>query len=60
MRESCVEKLNRLIEELGVRMGSLEQPKSPDQILEEANIKFNAIKKVMFDIIEQELDKFYK
>ena len=55
-----MEKLNRLIEELGVRMGSLEQPKSPDQILEEANIKFNAIKKVMFDIIEQELDKFYK
>lgn len=60
VREICVEKLNRLIEDLGMRMGSLRQPKNPQQILEEANMKFEAIKKIMFEIIEQELSRFYE
>lgn len=51
VREYCSDKLNRLIDDLLARMSNLKQPKNPQQILEEANMKFETIKKLMFEII---------
>lgn len=51
VREYCSDKLNRLIDDLLARMSNLKQPKNPQQILEEANMKFETIKRLMFEII---------
>jgi hypothetical protein len=58
VRMICVDKLNKLIEELLGKMSMMKQPQTAEEMMEDTERKLAELKRVMYQIIEEEFQHF--